>query len=61
MAALLPDILAFDDSREGERLRRYELASGRGLARSLAELRRYQHSGPLSVVSGPLSVADDSS
>ena len=57
MAKLLPDLLAFDDSREGESLRRYDLANGRGLARSLAELRRYQHSGPLSVVSGPLSVA----
>ena len=58
MAKLLPDLLAFDDSREGESLRRYDLANGRGLARSLAELRRYQYSSPLSVVSGPLSVAD---
>ena len=60
MAALAPDILAFDDSPDGERLRRFELASGRGLARSLGELRRHRSSpvvsGPLSVVSGPLSV-----
>ena len=55
MAALLPDILAFDDSPEGERLRRFDLASGRGLARSLGELRRHRHA-QLSVVSGPLSV-----
>ena len=32
-AALAADILAFDDRPEGERLRRYELAHGRGVAR----------------------------
>ena len=31
-AALASDILAFDDSPEGERVRRYEQSSGRGLA-----------------------------
>ena len=41
-AALAPDILAFDDSVEGERLRRYELASGRGLARSLDLLQKHR-------------------
>ena len=41
MAALVPDILAFDDSKEGEYLRRYELATGRGIARSLDTL--YKH------------------
>ena len=63
MAELLPDILAFDDTPAGERLRRFDLASGRGLARSLAELRRHRHSSVVSgqlsvssVVSGPLSV-----
>ena len=30
LAALAPDILAFDESVGGERLRRYELSSGRG-------------------------------
>jgi hypothetical protein len=45
-----------DDSTEGERLRRYELANGRAKARSLNELdRRRLFSSP--VVSGPLSVA----
>ncbi len=56
LAALAPDILAFDESPDGERLRRFELASGRGLARSLDELRKHRRSvvvpGPLSVVSG---------
>ena len=58
MAALATDFLAFDDSPGGERLRRFELASGRGLSRSLDDLRKHRHSivsGPLSVVSGPLS------
>ena len=41
MAALVPDILAFDDSKEGEYLRRQELATGRGIARSLDTL--YKH------------------
>jgi hypothetical protein len=56
MAAFAPDILAFDDSPDGERLRRFELASGRGLSRSLNDLDKRRRS-PLSVVSGPLSVA----
>jgi hypothetical protein len=71
MAAAAPDLLAFDDSPDGERLRRFDLASGRGLARSLAELRRHRReakkvsgpllsvvSDPLSGVRGPLSVAN---
>jgi hypothetical protein len=56
IAAAAPDFLAFDDSPYGERLRRFDLANGRGLARSLSELRRHRRSdvsGPLSVVSGP--------
>ncbi len=56
LAALAPDILAFDESVGGERLRRYELMSGRALARSLDELRKHRRSvvvpGQLSVVSG---------
>ena len=59
MADLAPDFLAFDDSPDGERLRRFELASGRALSRSLDDLRKHRHSfvrGPLSVVSSPLSV-----
>ncbi len=55
MAALAPDLMAFDESQVGERLRRYELASGRGLSRSLEEIRKHRRSA-LSVVSGPLSV-----
>jgi hypothetical protein len=61
MAALAPDILAFDATPEGERLRRFDMASGRGFYRSLGELRKSRHSrssvvsGPLSGVSGPLS------
>ena len=63
MAELAPDILAFDDTPDGERLRRFDLASGRGLARSLGELRRHRReavSGPSrqwSVVSCPLLIA----
>ena len=41
MAALVPDILAFDDSKDGEYLRRQELATGRAMARSLDTL--YKH------------------
>ena len=56
LAALAPDILAFDESVGGERLRRYELMSGRALARSLDELRKHRRSPvvrcQLSVVSG---------
>ncbi len=58
-AALAADCLAFDDSREGEYLRRSELASGRIVSRSLDDLRKHRRSNvssPLSVVSGPLSV-----
>jgi hypothetical protein len=40
--ALAADILAFDDSPEGERLRRYELAHGRGLARAIDLLRKHR-------------------
>jgi hypothetical protein len=53
MAALASDFLAFDASPDGERLRRFDLASGRGLARSLSELRKHRGAPPLSVVSGP--------
>jgi hypothetical protein len=65
MAALAADLMAFDDSPDGERLRRFDMANGRGLSRSLAELRRHRRdvkagSGlRLSVVSGPLSVVSD--
>jgi hypothetical protein len=41
-AALASDVLAFDDSPEGERLRRYELATGRALARSLELLQKHR-------------------
>ena len=41
-AALAADVLAFDDSPEGERLRRYELANGRALARSLELLQKHR-------------------
>jgi hypothetical protein len=41
-AALAPGILAFDDSPTGERLRRSELATGRGIARSLKSLRKHR-------------------
>ncbi len=50
-AALAAEALGFDASNEGERLRRHELASGRGVARSLdtlLKLRRRQ-----AVVSNP--------
>jgi hypothetical protein len=67
-AAMVPDLLAFDDSAEGERLRRYELACGRAMSRSLDKMLRLVDRplpidvgplsvdiGPSSVVSGPLS------
>jgi hypothetical protein len=41
-AELAADILAFDDSPEGERLRRYELAHGRGVARAIDLLRKHR-------------------
>ena len=53
MAALAPDLLAFDETTAGERLRRHELASGRGLSRALEDLRK--HRSTLSVVCCPLS------
>ncbi len=64
MADLATDFLAFDDSPGGERLRRYDLASGRGLSRSLDDLRKHRHSfvrGPLSVVSSLSSVVSSAS
>jgi hypothetical protein len=57
--ALAADCLSFDDSPVGERLRQYELASGRGIARSLESLHKHRRSvvsGPLSVVHCPLPV-----
>jgi hypothetical protein len=62
--SLAADRLAFDDSPEAERLRRFDLACGRGLARSfdsLLKLRRAPELGDCSssVVDGPLSVAGD--
>jgi hypothetical protein len=44
MAALAPDLVAFDESPAGERLRRYELASGRSLSRALEDLRNHRRS-----------------
>jgi hypothetical protein len=64
--ALAAECLLFDDSPEGERLRRYELANGRAKARSLNELRIRQRSplpvvrGQLQFVCGELSVASRS-
>jgi hypothetical protein len=54
-AELAADILAFDDSPEGERLRRHELASGRAIGRSLDRLVKLRRSIP-ELVSGPLCV-----
>jgi hypothetical protein len=62
MATLAPDLMAFDESQAGERLRRYELSSGRSLSRALEDLRKHRRSSspvdsaPLSVASGPWSV-----
>ena len=53
--ALTADCLLFDDSPAGERLRRYELANGRAVWRTLDALHKHRHS---SVVSGPLSVVN---
>ena len=70
--ALTADCLLFDDSPAGERLRRYELANGRAVWRSLDSLYKHRSNtertdktvtsgaisnDPLSVVSGPLSVS----
>jgi hypothetical protein len=41
-AELAADVLAFDDSPEGERLRRYELAHGRSVARAIDLLQKYR-------------------
>ena len=58
--ALAADCLLFDDSPEGERLRRFELACGRGIWRSLDSLRKIRQAtkDPLSVVHCPSPVAD---
>jgi hypothetical protein len=61
---LAADRLAFDDSPEGERLRRFDLACGRGLARSLDSLLKLRRApelfnAPSSMVPGPLSAAAD--
>jgi hypothetical protein len=62
MAALAPDLMAFDESQPGERLRRYELASSRSLSRALDDLRKHRsssssvNSDQSSVASGPLPV-----
>jgi hypothetical protein len=62
--SLATDRLLFDDSPEGERLRRFDLACGRGMARSLESLVKLRRASELgdctsSVVDGPLSVAGD--
>jgi hypothetical protein len=62
--SLAADRLAFDDSPEAERLRRFDLACGRGLARSLDSLIKLRRAPELgdrssSVVDGPSSVAGD--
>ncbi len=56
---LAADRLLFDESPEGERLRRFELACGRGSWRSLDSLRKIRQAtkGPLSVVHCPSPVA----
>ena len=56
MAELAPDLLAFDASKDGESLRRFELASGRGLSRSLEDLRKHRRSNR-SMVRCPLPVS----
>jgi hypothetical protein len=61
---LAADRLAFDDSPEGERLPRFDLACSRGLARSLDSLLKLRRAPelvacPTSVVDGPLSAAGD--
>jgi hypothetical protein len=62
-AARLADLLSFDDSIEGERLRRFEITSGRGYNRAIdtfLKLRRAEAIGQVSIgpspdVSAPLS------
>ena len=60
--ALLPDILAFDTSNDGEHLRRYELACGRAMSRSLDKVLKIRKSvsGPLSVASGQIEWIEES-
>jgi hypothetical protein len=55
--ALTADRLAFDDSAEGERLRRFDLACGRGLARSLDSLLKLRRVA--NTEGGPLTPAGD--
>ena len=62
-AARAGDLLGFDETPDGERLRRFEITSGRGYNRAIdtfLKLRRAEaigqwSIGPLSAVSGPLS------
>jgi hypothetical protein len=58
------DLLAFDSSDEGERLRKYELASGRTFSRSLKDAIQYRRTGELpatsrSGISGNAPYQDD--
>jgi hypothetical protein len=50
------DLLAFDETPDGERLRRFEISSGRGYARAIETLLKLRKApnGPLSEVRGPL-------
>jgi hypothetical protein len=62
--SLAADRLAFDDSPEGERLRRFDLACGRVLARSLDSLLKLRRApepvdGLSSELSGPSFAADE--
>jgi hypothetical protein len=62
--SLAADRLAFDDSPEAERLRRFDLACGRGLARSLDSLLKLRRAPeradcPMSDLRGRSSVADE--
>jgi hypothetical protein len=61
--ALTGERLLFDDSPEAERLRRFDLACGRGLVRSLDSLLKLRRAPelvdcPLSLVNGPLSMVE---
>jgi hypothetical protein len=61
---LAADRLPFDDNPETERLRRFDLACGRGLARSLNSLLKLRRATervdcPSSVLPDPLSAAGD--
>jgi hypothetical protein len=62
--SLAADRLAFDDSPEAERLRRFDLACGRGLARSLDSLLKLRRApepvdGPSPILAGSSSAADE--